>query len=272
MFRRIDRTASRHGRGVFGGVLDGAEAERVGLVLPLHRRRPAARGGPRDGRRAASAPRELGCWQGDDQGLADVADHPAAVAASWNRRSGDPPALVRRALAAVGRASRERADTHRVLCVHGRSSHRQRRSARGATGRYPNEPATSHRGGARRRRRAPGPGHSESHRIHVELQDVANQSRGLDHRRVHETGAAWKPTHHRAPKWPGSWRPSAAGPCALEAEDVEAPQRPRTSAGRGLPPRRSDEKLGLTRGVGAGSVEPALGQLAGGRPTPRGEA
>jgi N-acyl-D-aspartate/D-glutamate deacylase len=40
--------------------------------------------------------------------------------------------------------------------------------------------------------------HGERHRIHVELNQVANQvSSGLDPDDVHEPGAAWKPTHHR---------------------------------------------------------------------------
>jgi hypothetical protein len=39
--------------------------------------------------------------------------------------------------------------------------------------------------------------HSERHRIHVELSNVANQvSAGLDPADVHEPGAAWKPVHH----------------------------------------------------------------------------
>ena len=38
--------------------------------------------------------------------------------------------------------------------------------------------------------------HGERHRIHVELQDVANQvSNGLDPADVHEPGAAWRPEH-----------------------------------------------------------------------------
>jgi hypothetical protein len=38
--------------------------------------------------------------------------------------------------------------------------------------------------------------HSERHRIHVELSNVANQvSAGLDPADVHEPGAAWKPVH-----------------------------------------------------------------------------
>lgn len=40
--------------------------------------------------------------------------------------------------------------------------------------------------------------HGERHRIHVELNQVANQvSSGLDPDDVHEPGAAWKPVHHR---------------------------------------------------------------------------
>ncbi len=42
--------------------------------------------------------------------------------------------------------------------------------------------------------------HSERHRIHVELSNVANQvSAGLDPADVHEPGAAWKPVHHHDP-------------------------------------------------------------------------
>ncbi len=38
--------------------------------------------------------------------------------------------------------------------------------------------------------------HGERHRIHVELQDVANQvSAGLDPQDAHEPAAAWKPVH-----------------------------------------------------------------------------
>jgi hypothetical protein len=39
--------------------------------------------------------------------------------------------------------------------------------------------------------------HSERHRIHVELSQVAHQvSAGLEPDDVHEPGAAWKPLHH----------------------------------------------------------------------------
>ncbi len=39
--------------------------------------------------------------------------------------------------------------------------------------------------------------HSERHRIHVELQSVAQEvSSGLEPEDVHEPGAAWKPIHH----------------------------------------------------------------------------
>ena len=42
--------------------------------------------------------------------------------------------------------------------------------------------------------------HGERHRIHVELQDVANQvAAGLDPADCHEPGTAWKPTHHKDP-------------------------------------------------------------------------
>jgi hypothetical protein len=39
--------------------------------------------------------------------------------------------------------------------------------------------------------------HSERHRIHVELDQLANQvSAGLEADDLHEPGAAWKPIHH----------------------------------------------------------------------------
>lgn len=39
--------------------------------------------------------------------------------------------------------------------------------------------------------------HSERHRIHVELQNVAQEvCAGVDPADVHEPGAAWKPMHH----------------------------------------------------------------------------
>lgn len=42
--------------------------------------------------------------------------------------------------------------------------------------------------------------HSERHRIHVELNNVASQvSAGLDPADVHEPGVAWKPEHPRDP-------------------------------------------------------------------------
>jgi N-acyl-D-aspartate/D-glutamate deacylase len=43
--------------------------------------------------------------------------------------------------------------------------------------------------------------HGERHRIHVELQEVAQQvSAGLDPADVHEPGMAWKPIHHKDPE------------------------------------------------------------------------
>ena len=39
--------------------------------------------------------------------------------------------------------------------------------------------------------------HSERHRIHVELQSVAQDvSSGIEPEDVHEPGEAWRPTHH----------------------------------------------------------------------------
>ncbi|MGB0113866.1 MAG: hypothetical protein WBP59_11645 [Ilumatobacteraceae bacterium] len=43
--------------------------------------------------------------------------------------------------------------------------------------------------------------HSERHRIHVELQSVAQDvSSGLEPEDVHEPGEAWKPLHHHDPE------------------------------------------------------------------------
>ena len=43
--------------------------------------------------------------------------------------------------------------------------------------------------------------HSERHRIHVELNQVAHQvSAGLEPEDLHEPGAAWKPVHHHDPE------------------------------------------------------------------------
>jgi hypothetical protein len=42
--------------------------------------------------------------------------------------------------------------------------------------------------------------HGERHRIHVELQEVANQvAAGLDPADCHEPGMGWKPAHHKDP-------------------------------------------------------------------------
>ena len=109
--------------------------------------------------------------------------------------------------------------------------------------------------------------HSERHRIHVELSNVANQvSAGLDPADVHEPGAAWKPVHHHDRRR-GEGQGGEAGPQApLEDEDVEAAQQDASGEGRGVP-----------RLVGDGVApdrpprsEPALAQLGlRGRSTPR---
>ena len=81
--------------------------------------------------------------------------------------------------------------------------------------------------------------HGERHRIHVELQDVAQQvSAGLDPADVHEPGAAWKPVHHKDPEV-AKEKLAKRDPhqAALEAEDVEAPHRQPPSQGRSHPPR-----------------------------------
>ena len=70
--------------------------------------------------------------------------------------------------------------------------------------------------------------HSERHRIHVELQDVANQvSAGLEPDDCHEPGAAWKPSHHHDAEVAKEQARSADAQAALEDEDVEAAHRPR---------------------------------------------
>ena len=66
--------------------------------------------------------------------------------------------------------------------------------------------------------------HGERHRIHSELQSVANDvCAGLDPSDVHEPGAAWKPMHHHdaeiAKSKLAKREPHQA---ALEDQDVEA--------------------------------------------------
>ncbi len=81
MLRRIAGPQAAMAAVVFGQVLDGAEAERIGLayrVVPDDELLDAAHD---FAARAASAPRELAiATKATIQAMADVADHPAAVA------------------------------------------------------------------------------------------------------------------------------------------------------------------------------------------------
>ena len=81
MFRRIAGPQATMAAVVFGEVLDGAEAERVGLVHRCVDDDELLDAAHTMARRAASAPRELVLVTKKTIGeMADVADHPAAVA------------------------------------------------------------------------------------------------------------------------------------------------------------------------------------------------
>ena len=78
--------------------------------------------------------------------------------------------------------------------------------------------------------------HGERHRINSELQRVTNEvCGGLEPDDALEPGASWKPVHHHnAARAKAGARPGAA----LEAQDVEAPQRGTQGQGASHPPRR----------------------------------
>lgn len=81
MFRRIAGPQSTMAAVVFGEVLDGAEAERVGLVYRCVDDDALLAAAHEMAARAASAPRELAIVTKQTiQAMADVDDHPAAVA------------------------------------------------------------------------------------------------------------------------------------------------------------------------------------------------
>ena len=120
--------------------------------------------------------------------------------------------------------------------------------------------------------------HGERHRIHVELDQVANQvSAGLEADDLHEPGAAWKPVHHHdaevaRPSSPS--RSAAAGTgrrrCGSGARSCARP-RPRRSASpaRANPRRqllqrhsaeiqRAEQFVGARRPLLGGDREPEV--------------
>jgi enoyl-CoA hydratase len=81
MLRRIAGPQATMAAVVFGEVLDGAEAERVGLVHRCVDDDQLLTAAHEMAARAASAPRELAITaKATIRDMADVADHPAAVA------------------------------------------------------------------------------------------------------------------------------------------------------------------------------------------------
>ena len=178
---------------------------------------------------AASAPRELAIeHEADDPGMADIDNHPDAVAARARPAALEHAAAVVRRAARRGASSasprselegarhrrvRDRAETLQkyLAAVNGgrlRSEHGE--SNRIHSGHRVTE-ARSHKVGgsqmSQRHRTAEVPlppkqelrahAHGERHRIHVELQGVTHEvCSGLDPADVHEPGAAWKPMHH----------------------------------------------------------------------------
>lgn len=92
LFRRIAGPQVVMAAVVFGEVLDGAEAERVGLAYRCVDDEDLSSAAQEMAARAASAPRELAITtKATIAGMADVADHPSAVAAElapqlWSTR------------------------------------------------------------------------------------------------------------------------------------------------------------------------------------------
>jgi enoyl-CoA hydratase len=81
MFRRIAGPQAAMAAVVFGEVLDGAEAERIGLVYRCVDDEALLAAAQEMAARAASAPRELAqVTKATIQAMADIDDHPAAVA------------------------------------------------------------------------------------------------------------------------------------------------------------------------------------------------
>ena len=76
--------------------------------------------------------------------------------------------------------------------------------------------------------------HSERHRIHVELQSVAQDvSAGLEPEDVHEPGMAWKPIgHHDAEVAKSKLAKRGRSHAPLEDQDVEAPHPAASRPGR----------------------------------------
>ncbi len=91
MFRRIAGPQATMAAVIFGEVLDGAEAERVGLVYRCVDDDALLGAAQEMAARAASAPRELAIvTKRTIQAMADIADTPTRCSASWSRRCGAP--------------------------------------------------------------------------------------------------------------------------------------------------------------------------------------
>ena len=165
MFRRIAGPQTTMAAVLFGEVLDGAEAERVGLVYRCVDDDALLDAAQAMAARAASAPRELvDRDEGDDPGhgrhrrppggrragarAAAVEHGPAVVRRAHRRAPGEDLARSRPERSTAEAAPASRGVGGRVHGT-GRSSHHQiRRSIGAQRGGSPNEPTTPHRRGA----------------------------------------------------------------------------------------------------------------------------
>jgi hypothetical protein len=95
--------------------------------------------------------------------------------------------------------------------------------------------------------------HSERHRIHVELNQVASKvSAGLDPSDVHEPGAAWKPMHHHDPEVAKSVRRRFGSPANRNRRDRAQSQSLLSSS------RRSDQSSAVMAKRRWSSQTPAI--------------
>ena len=269
MLRRIAGPQAAMAAVVFGEVLDGAEAERVGLGVSLRRRRRPARRAPRRWpREPRRRPRELAIvTKRTIQAMADIADHPDAV----EPRAGaagleHPAAVVRRAhRRPAGQIRSEVASTTVRECAHdcyascssstvGVVSTVRPRSTNhptpihGRPARVTTEVLMSQRhrsrGAVRRRRWICGPTPTASATGSTpSCNAVAAQvSSGLEPDEVHEPGRAWEPEHHHDAERGQGAAASRPRHAPLEDEDVEAPHGAAPGEGRAPPPAPADSQ------------------------------
>ena len=205
MFRRIAGPQTTMAAVLFGEVLDGTEAERVGLVHRCVDDDDLLAAGPGDGGAGGlGATRAADPHQGDDPGdgrrsttipaavdreLAPaVVEHPAAVVRGAHRR---PPGEDLAKKYGADPEARPAAASPSRVTGQGELRTPPDTASSGCNEEVLDEPATPHRPTClpppKEELRAQA--HSERHRIHVELQDVANQvSAGLDPADCHEPG------------------------------------------------------------------------------------